>query len=251
MRTQTKHQLLFCKQFTQITNNNQSDQFKANKAMKTYLLILIGLFAISPIAEAQVKIGSNPTSISATSNLEIEASNGKKVTVDKTTGALKADGALAFPGAGTPAAGAALTSDATGNATWIPRSKQTRTVITGTPGSLSNVTCAITFFGSTTLTLPTGYWTVIVGGTMQANGNLAYSSTLYPYSDIVLGVTTGTIEFTDRDNRKVPIVNGQQTEYGVSFTINVTSASATVFVATSACGVPSANISVTSFKAID
>ncbi|PQA56094.1 hypothetical protein [Siphonobacter curvatus] len=61
---------------------------------------------------AQVKVGTNPTTIESTSNLEVEAStSGRKVKVDKTTGQMTiADG--------TQGAGKLLTSDANGGASW-------------------------------------------------------------------------------------------------------------------------------------
>ncbi|GLU56217.1 hypothetical protein [Dyadobacter frigoris] len=63
---------------------------------------------------AQVKVGTNPTSINAANNLEVEASTaGRKTSVDKTTGQVTiADG--------TEGAGKILTSDATGGASWQP-----------------------------------------------------------------------------------------------------------------------------------
>lgn len=59
--------------------------------MKTVKIVIYLTFLVSTafIAPAQVKIGSNPTSISSTSNLEVEATNGKKVIVDQATGSLK------------------------------------------------------------------------------------------------------------------------------------------------------------------
>ncbi len=48
----------------------------------TITLILSIVFSVN----AQVKIGSNPTVIASTSNIEIEASNGKKVFSNKTDG---------------------------------------------------------------------------------------------------------------------------------------------------------------------
>ncbi|PQA56092.1 hypothetical protein [Siphonobacter curvatus] len=61
---------------------------------------------------AQVKVGTNPTTIETNSNLEVEAStSGRKVKVDKTTGQMTiADG--------TQGAGKVLGSDANGGASW-------------------------------------------------------------------------------------------------------------------------------------
>lgn len=48
---------------------------------------VVALLSTSSSVFAQVKIGSNPATIGSSSNLEVEATNGKKVIVDKTTGA--------------------------------------------------------------------------------------------------------------------------------------------------------------------
>jgi len=53
---------------------------------KILLTLLLCIFLLTSLF-AQIKIGTNPTSIEANSNLEIEASTaGRKVVVDKTTG---------------------------------------------------------------------------------------------------------------------------------------------------------------------
>ncbi len=61
---------------------------------------------------AQVKVGTNPTTIDPTSNLEVESSTtGNKVSIDKTTGKVTiADGSQGNA--------KVLTSDANGTATW-------------------------------------------------------------------------------------------------------------------------------------
>jgi hypothetical protein len=86
--------------------------------MKTIQLVstlTIGfLLAATTISSAQVKIGSNPTTIDPNSNLEVEASTpGRKVKIDKTTGQITiADG--------TQGEGKILSSDANGAASWQP-----------------------------------------------------------------------------------------------------------------------------------
>ena len=64
-------------------------------------------------AFAQVKIGTNPTAIGASNNLEVEASTaGRKTSIDKTTGKVTiADGSEGNA--------KVLTSDANGVATWV------------------------------------------------------------------------------------------------------------------------------------
>ncbi|GLU56213.1 hypothetical protein [Dyadobacter frigoris] len=76
------------------------------------VIFLFTLLSGSSAVLAQVKIGTNPTTINAANNLEVEASTaGRSVSVDKTTGKVKiADGSQAI--------NYVLTSDANGVATW-------------------------------------------------------------------------------------------------------------------------------------
>ena len=85
-------------------------------ASKCQMSILGGLlFLVSSTAFAQVKIGTNPTSIDPNSNLEVEASTpARKLSVNKTTGQLTLKD-------GTEADGRVLTSDGNGNASWTPQ----------------------------------------------------------------------------------------------------------------------------------
>jgi len=63
---------------------------------------------------AQVKIGTNPATIDAANNLEVESTAGNKVSVNKATGKITiADGSQANE--------SILTSDANGVATWKPK----------------------------------------------------------------------------------------------------------------------------------
>ncbi len=84
--------------------------------MKTKQLLSIALFtaamAVSSASFAQVKIGTNPTTIDPNNNLEIEASTpNRKTFVNKTTGQVSVLD-------GTEGAGKVFTSDANGNASW-------------------------------------------------------------------------------------------------------------------------------------
>ena len=71
-----------------------------------------GILLSTSVVYAQVKIGTNPTTINAANNLEVEsATAGNKISIDKATGKMTiADGSQ-----GT---GKVLTSDAGGVATW-------------------------------------------------------------------------------------------------------------------------------------
>ncbi len=90
--------------------------------------IFTALFAValtfgSSAVFAQVKIGTNPTVIGASNNLEVEASTaGRKTSVDKVTGQVTiADG--------TQGANKLLTSDANGGASWQPVGSQDSPVL--------------------------------------------------------------------------------------------------------------------------
>ncbi|WP_229216528.1 hypothetical protein [Dyadobacter sp. 3J3] len=78
--------------------------------------LVAGAMLLSSSLFAQVKIGTNPTTIGATNNLEVEASTaGRKTSIDKTTGKVTiADGSQGL--------NKVLTSDATGIATWQTQS---------------------------------------------------------------------------------------------------------------------------------
>ena len=81
---------------------------------KMCCVVLLGaaMLLASSNVFAQVKIGTNPTTIEPNSNLEVEASTaGRKMKVDKTTGQVSiADG--------TQGAGKVFTSDANGGGSW-------------------------------------------------------------------------------------------------------------------------------------
>jgi hypothetical protein len=74
-------------------------------------VITMGLL-VSSVSFAQVKIGSNPTTIDPNNNLEVEASTpGRKTAINKTTGQMTITD-------GTQGAGKVFTSDANGGGSW-------------------------------------------------------------------------------------------------------------------------------------
>lgn len=139
---------------------------KIKQLLPAFVLALTSLLIQSNAAWAQVKIGSNHTVIGSSSNLEIEAANGKKTIVDKATGQVTIQD-------GTEGAGKVLTSDATGKASWVSVS-QGNTFLTAT----GTFTCP--FNGATgatglatgiTLTIPqTGWYYFESGYTLNTNG---------------------------------------------------------------------------------
>jgi hypothetical protein len=101
---------------------NSKNFYKMKKPNPFRMLLVTTLITLSGSVFAQVKIGTNPTTIEPASNLEVEASTaGRKMKVDKTTGQLTiADG--------TQGAGKILTSDAVGGASWQEPQTQKTTV---------------------------------------------------------------------------------------------------------------------------
>lgn len=85
--------------------------------------IILLAFMTVQVVSAQVKIGSNPTTIGANNNLEVEAStSGRKVSIDKTTGKVTiADGSQGND--------RILTSDVNGTATWKPMAESRATEV--------------------------------------------------------------------------------------------------------------------------
>lgn len=84
------------------------------KKMRAVLFTCVLLFTTS-VLFAQVKIGTNPANISGNSNLEIEATNGKKVIIKKDVGTAVIENVPA--GAATDGI---MTVDAAGNVRQIP-----------------------------------------------------------------------------------------------------------------------------------
>lgn len=84
---------------------------KTKQHILSFFFVVLTLTAVDNKTFAQMKVGSNPNTIGTTSNLEVEATNGKKTIVDKTTGKVTIQD-------GTEGAGKVLTSDANGASSW-------------------------------------------------------------------------------------------------------------------------------------
>ncbi len=153
--------------------------------LNTFCQMMLGvtmLLAASNVF-AQVKIGTNPTTIEPNSNLEVEASTpGRKMKVDKTTGQVSiADG--------TEGAGKTFTSDAVGGGSWqsvsltafaasqggrenFPQSPNTGLLGTITfPGETTDPTNSFTPSTGTFVTPADGYY-VLFGSTQFDNSAL-------------------------------------------------------------------------------
>jgi len=76
----------------QKSSNQQKPSDNQTKHMKKinikYIGLLLALVLLGGAARAQVKIGANPATIGASSGLEVEAANGKKVIVNKADGSV-------------------------------------------------------------------------------------------------------------------------------------------------------------------
>lgn len=97
--------------------------FKISTRKVTSALFAALLLLGSSAAFAQVKIGSNPTTIEPNSNLEVEASTaGRKMKVDKTTGQVTITD-------GTQGTGKVFTSDANGGGSWQTVSQTTEVML--------------------------------------------------------------------------------------------------------------------------
>ena len=79
--------------------------------MKKIIILMFALTVFSAEINAQLKVGSNATTITANTNLEIESTNGNKVQVSKDLGKVIIKD-------GSEAVNKVLTSDANGVATW-------------------------------------------------------------------------------------------------------------------------------------
>ncbi|ACT93557.1 hypothetical protein [Dyadobacter fermentans] len=148
--------------------------------MKTIRLIptlTIGLMlAAATAVSAQVKIGSNPTTIDPSNNLEVESTDpAKKVSINKNTGKVTiADGSQG--------AGKVLTSDAAGGATW--QTPSAPGMVNGTLGNLVTVPGDGQFYSGASITFPragtymvTTRWVMPTGATSYPVGNQVFINT--------------------------------------------------------------------------
>lgn len=142
----------------------------------TSALFAAALLLGASSAFAQVKIGTNPTTIEPNSNLEVEASTaGRKTKIDKTTGQVSiADG--------TQGAGKVLTSDATGGASW--QNPLSGAMVNGTLGDLVTVTGDGQIYSGATINFPragtymvTARWMMPTAATSYPVGNQAFVNT--------------------------------------------------------------------------
>lgn len=141
-------------------------------------LFAAALLLGSSAAFAQVKIGTNPTTIEPNSNLEVEASTpGRKMKVDKTTGQVSiADG--------TQGAGKVLTSDAAGGTSW--QNPLAGAMVNGTIGNQVTVTNSAggQHYSGASINLPragtymvTARWMMPTAATTYPAGNQAFINT--------------------------------------------------------------------------
>ena len=149
---------------------------KVDGFKKTSVLFAATMLLGSSAAFAQVKIGTNPTTIEPGSHLAVEASTpGRKVKVDKTTGQLSITD-------GTEGAGKVLTSDATGGSSW--QNPLSGAMINGTLGNQVTVTQNGQIYSGATISFPragtymvTARWMMPTAATSYPVGNQAFINT--------------------------------------------------------------------------
>jgi len=149
---------------------------RTSRAKITSALIATALLLGSSAAFAQVKIGTNPTTIEPNSNLEVEASTpGRKTKIDKTTGQVTITD-------GTEGAGKVLTSDAAGGTSW--QTPLAPGMIDGTLGNLVTVPGDGQYYSGASITFPkagsymvTTRWMMLSGATSYPIGNQCFINT--------------------------------------------------------------------------
>lgn len=67
---------------------------KTTTFVKAFVAAFVFVTACSTSLFAQLKVGNNPTTIGASNNLEVEATNGNKTVISKGTGAVSINGAI-------------------------------------------------------------------------------------------------------------------------------------------------------------
>jgi hypothetical protein len=158
--------------------------FKISQTKVTRFLFAGTLLFGSSAAFAQVKIGTNPTTIEPNSNLEVEAStSGRKMKVDKTTGQVTIQD-------GTEGAGKIFTSDAVGGGSWQSVSLTAFAALQGGRENLPQSVNAgllgtITFPGETTdptnsFTPSTGTYVTPVAGHYVLFGSTQFDNSALP-----------------------------------------------------------------------
>lgn len=195
--------------------------FKIHGTKKTAMLFAAAMFFGASAAFAQVKIGTNPTTIEPNSNLEVEASTpGRKTKIDKTTGQVSITD-------GTEGAGKVLTSDAAGATSWqYPLSGA---MVNGTLGGQITVTnsAASQYYSGASISFPragtymvTARWMMPTAATTYPVGNQAFvntalSSSASTYSEV--GIATEWVIIAPSAHHTTPAfrvtVAGPQTLY--------------------------------------
>jgi hypothetical protein len=143
-------------------------QFRNVRKNITFILFSTALLLGSSAAFAQVKIGTNPTTIEPNSNLEVEASTpGRKTKIDKTTGQVTITD-------GTEGAGKVLTSDAVGGTSWqYPLSGS---MVNGTTGNNVHIdnSAANTYYSGGSITFPKAGTYMVTARWMMPNAATTY-----------------------------------------------------------------------------
>ncbi len=159
---------------------------KISRTKLTSALFAAAMLVGSSTAFAQVKIGTNPTTIEPTSNLEVEASTpGRKTKIDKTTGQVTISD-------GTEGAGKVLTSDAAGGASW--QNPLAGAMVNGTTGNNVNITnsAANQYYSGGSITFPKAGTYMVTARWMMPNAATTYPAGYMAFINTALSSSPST-----------------------------------------------------------
>jgi hypothetical protein len=196
------------------------------------MLLVAALITVSGSVFAQVKIGTNPTTIDPANNLEVEASTaGRKTSINKTTGQVTIKD-------GTEGDGRILTSDANGGASWKPFGTVIITGADNSPDPVYITPPTAELIPNCPITLNKGIYELIYYAqydyiTDDASGNHYYrslnptnSSTLnqtFPsYIYFSFQVISGAATLAGDSTHRLPVLSHAQVGARISQFVNVT-----------------------------
>lgn len=183
------------------TNTNT---MKTNQLFLLAALLLALVTTLPHAARAQVKIGANPTVIGSGSNLEVEATGGQKVIVNK------ADGTMIIQNAPTSTTNTfLLTTDANGLVSkQLPNSQTLPPVILGTLGSGINLAAGSAGYSGANITIPANS-KYIVNLTIVLVGNVVISTASQAWvRNILVDTQTATVSTSDVQGTSVLFSGG-------------------------------------------
>ncbi|SDH37209.1 hypothetical protein SAMN04487996_13448 [Dyadobacter soli] len=198
--------------------------------MKTSTLFSAFIFALglaaSSVSFAQVKIGSNPTTIDPNNNLEVEASTpGRKTAINKSTGQVTITD-------GTQGAGKVFTSDANGGGSWQTSgagcaSFDAKGDNTTTPVVDTGVYTPVTLIANNVAYSPSGAYNSATGEyTIPENGFYIFHGSVGTYNVAIgnTGTRNTSIDLVSTSKGLLSHTVSPELNYGVGAWQDVTSA---------------------------